>query len=363
MSDIEKPAGSDAQISATAMRAFMTDAFVACGLSEHDAAITAGAMLEADLTGSDAHGIFRLASYVRALQGGRIKPKANIKVVERSPATALVDGDNGMGHLVMTFATNTAVELARATGVAWVGAKHSNHAGAAGIYPEIALRAGMVGIYAAASSANHMAATGGAEAMLGTNPIAVAIPTGDEAPIVLDIATSVASFGKIRTYALEGRPLPEGWVIDRSTGQPITDASQANKGILVPIGDYKGAGLALIIGLLAATLNGAAFGHDVRDFNSDNAGISNTGQFVMALDVARFMPLERFRAEVDRHIGDLHASPKLPGFDTIRLPGEGRVQRRAERERNGVPLPRALIDQLDEVAQSLDIAPLAARPA
>ena len=254
-------------------------------------ATTAGAMLEADLTGSDAHGVFRLAGYVRQLRRGVMNPKATISVIERGPATALVDGDNGMGHVVMSHAAKLAVELARACGVGWVGARRSNHAGAGAIYAAIPLEHGMVGIYGAASSVNHMAPWGGTEPLLGTNPIAVAIPAGKEAPVILDIATSTASNGAIRTYELDGRPMPEGWVQSRKDGSPITDPSRIGEGTYLPIGGYKGSGLSLIIGLLAGPLNGAAFGRDVRDFAAPPAGELNVGQFVVALDVARFVPL------------------------------------------------------------------------
>ena len=163
------------RVPAATLRAFLADAMRACGLNEADAATVGGAMLEADLTGSDAHGVFRLAGYVRALKRGAMNPRASITVLERGPATALIDGDRGMGHVVMTYAANLAVELARASGVGWVGARRSNHAGAGAIYAVIPLQHGMVGIYGAASSVNHMAPWGGTEPLLGTNPIAVAI--------------------------------------------------------------------------------------------------------------------------------------------------------------------------------------------
>ncbi|MGH3429016.1 MAG: Ldh family oxidoreductase [Mycobacteriales bacterium] len=153
---------SSATFPALALLSFTADALRACGLPERDAEIAAKAMIEADLTGADAHGIFRLASYVKVLQQRRINPQAKMRVIARGPATALIDGYNGMGHLVMTFAAETAVEIARQSGVGWVGARRSNHAGAAGIYAAIPLRHGMIGIYAASSSANHMAPTGGA---------------------------------------------------------------------------------------------------------------------------------------------------------------------------------------------------------
>jgi LDH2 family malate/lactate/ureidoglycolate dehydrogenase len=342
------------------MLAFTTDAFRACGVPDRDAAIVAAAMIEADLTGSDAHGIFRLAQYVRWLREDRINAKPQMKVIDGGPATAIVDGDNAMGHLVMTFAADRAVEMARQTGVAWIGSRRSNHAGAAGVYAAIPLQHGMIGIYGAASSANHMAPHGGAEPLIGTNPIAFAIPAGDEAPVVLDIATSISSFGYIRDHALQGKPLPEGWVIDRA-GKPITDAKRATEGTLLPIGGYKGSGLALIIGLLAGVLNGAAFGRDVREFGTDATGEANTGQFVIALDVARFMPLDAFKREVDRHIRELTASARLPGLDTVRLPGAERRRRRDDRSRNGVALTPALRKQLDELAATLKLEPLGDR--
>jgi LDH2 family malate/lactate/ureidoglycolate dehydrogenase len=218
----------------------------------------------------------------------------------------------------------------------------------------------MVGIYAAVSTANHMAPWGGAEALMGTNPIAVAIPTGKAAPVVLDIATSVSSFGTIRQYALANKPMPEGWVVNSTTGEPITDPKKVAEGVLLPIGGYKGSGLALMIGLLAGVLNGAAFGREVIDFTAPGTEPSNTGQFVMALDVARFIPPELFAAEMDRHLDELRASRRLPGVDAIRLPGEERRRRRTDRSENGVRLPPVLIRQLEELAAKLKIKPLAA---
>jgi L-2-hydroxycarboxylate dehydrogenase (NAD+) len=349
------------RLRAGALESFMTDALCACGLPRADAAIVAGAMLDADLSGSDAHGIFRLPGYVRILQRGHINVRANIRVIERAAATALLDGDNGMGHLVMTQAAKLAVEIARESGLAWVGVRRSNHAGAASTYAAIPLAHGMIGIYSAVSGSNFMAPWGGAEPLLGTNPIAVAIPAGKEAPVVLDIATSVASNGAIRAYALEGRPLPEGWVMSRADGSPITDGSRLSEGMFVPIGGYKGSGLALVLGLLAGPLNRAAFGRDIREINTEQARETNTGQFVIALDVARFLPPDRFAAEVDRHIRDLAASQALPGAAEIRVPGQGREARRADRQKNGIPLSPTLIKQLDEVAAALAVAPLVTR--
>jgi LDH2 family malate/lactate/ureidoglycolate dehydrogenase len=297
------------------------------------------------------------------MQAGRINPRPDIKIVERSPATALVDGDNGVGHLVMARAADTAVALAREAGVAWVGTRYSNHAGSAGVYAEVPLRAGMIGIYAAVANANHMAIWGGAETLLGTNPIAFAIPAGAEPPVVLDIATTIVSYGTIKAHALAGRDLPEGWMVNRSDGTPLTDPRRSAEGILLPLGGYKGSGLALMIGLLGGVLNGATFGRAVIDYNYDMGSVTNTGQFIIALDVARFMPLAAFTAEVDRHLRDLKSSAVLPGFDAIRLPGERRRRCQIERARDGVPIAAPLLAQLDRLAADLGVPALRQRVA
>jgi L-2-hydroxycarboxylate dehydrogenase (NAD+) len=343
------------------MTAFTRDALLACGVPEKDVDTAAKQMIEADVTGFDAHGIFRLGMYCDTLKSGRCNPNANIRTIQRSAATALVDGDDGIGHLVMTYATELAMELARESGIGWVGTRNSNHAGAAGIYAEMPTRENMVGIYAAVSTANHMAVWGAAEPLLGTNPIAFGIPAGKEPPVVLDIATSVASFGTIRQHVMSGKPMPDGWIVNSTTGKPVNDPKEVGQGVLLPIGDYKGSGIALMIGLLAGVLNGAAFGRDVVDFTAGGSEKTNTGQFVAAIDVSRFLPMEVFAREMDRHLNDLRSSQKLPGVDAIRLPGQDRLRRRQERMANGVTLPERLVKQLDDLAGSLKITPLGAR--
>ncbi len=352
---------ADSRYSVAAITAFTRDALLACGVPPTDAELAAKQMTEADVTGFDAHGIVRLGGYIGWIKSGRVNAKANIKVLQRSPSTALVDGDDGIGHLVMTYATNLAIELARATGIGWVGVRNSNHAGAAGIYPEMCVQQGMVGIYAAVSTLNHMAPWGGAEALMGTNPIAIGIPAGKEAPVLLDIATSVSSFGNIRQHLARNEPLQEGWVVHSKTGEPITDPKKVGEGVLLPIGGHKGSGLALMIGLLAGVLNGAAFGREVVDPNAPGNDPTNTGQLIIAVDVSRFISPEVFAAEMDRHLKDLASSPTLPGFDSIRLPGSDRRKRRADRSANGVQLPAALIKQLDALAANLKVQPLSER--
>jgi L-2-hydroxycarboxylate dehydrogenase (NAD+) len=349
-----------AHIPARAIRSMIADCLAAAGLPGDDAARCATLMTEADLTGADGHGIFRLAQYVRRLKAKGFNARPNITVTRTAPATALVDGDNGMGHLVMTRATNEAIAMARENGVAWVGVRRSNHAGPAGLYAEMAAAAGMAGVYAAVANANHMATWGGTELLLGTNPLAIGVPSGS-GPIVLDMATSIVAYGTVKKYALRDLAMPEGWFVNPSTGEAITDPKRSHEGVLLPMGEYKGSGLALMLGLLGGVLNGAAFGRDVVDFNADDSSETNTGHFIIVADVARFIPPAAFKSEVDRHVSDFKQSQCLPGVDEIRLPGDRRRECRAERERDGVPIAPALMAQLDKLAAELKVSRLQER--
>jgi L-2-hydroxycarboxylate dehydrogenase (NAD+) len=349
------------RVPAAAIVALIEDAFGTLGVPAGDAEKIAALMVEADLTGADAHGVFRLPQYIRRMKAGAVNPAPRIAVERTAAATAMIDGDNGMGHLVMARVADTAVDIARESGVAWVGARRSNHAGAAGVYAAMALPHDMIALYTVVANANHMPAWGGAENLLGTNPLAVAIPAGEEPPVVLDIATTVVSYGTVKNYRLQGREMPEGWMVDAGSGAPLTDPAKSAAGLLLPIGGYKGAGLALVLGLLAGTLNGAAFGRDVVDFNADDETACDTGHALIVLDVSRFAPVAQFKAEVDRHLRDLRDSRRLPGVDAIRLPGEQRIARRSERARDGVPLAPEVIAQLDALADELGVRRLLAR--
>jgi LDH2 family malate/lactate/ureidoglycolate dehydrogenase len=344
-----------------AITGLIADAFASLGVPRADAEKVAALMVEADLTGADAHGVFRLPQYVQRMKAGAVNQRANVTVDKTAAATAMVDGDNGLGHLVMARATETAIALARDAGIGWVGVRRSNHAGTAGIYAAMPVEHGMIGVYSVVASANHMAPWGGAEMLLGTNPLGVGIPAGEEPPVVLDFATTVVSYGTVKSYALEGKAMPEGWMVDRKTGAPMTDATRSNDGMLLPIGGYKGAGLALVLGLLSGTLNRAAFGRDVIDFNNDQTSETNTGHFIMVLDVSRFTPLAEFKADMDRHIRDLRNSKRLPGVEEIRLPGDRRFAVKQDRLAHGVPLTDAVTKRLDDLAAALGVAPLARR--
>ena len=244
---------------------------------------------------------------------------------------ALVDGDNGMGHLVMKRAAEIAIEKARNCGVAWVGARLSNHAGPASLYARMPLAHDMIGLYFAVGNANHLPPWGGLDMLLSTNPIAVAVPAGEEPPVVLDMATTVAAYGKVKAKAQRGETMPEGWMIDRQ-GQPLTDPKRADEGFLLPIGGYKGYGLALIVGLLAGTLNGAAMGSDAIDFNEDDASATNTGQAICAIDLEAFGDVGRIQG-ARRHAGARPARQRAHAGRRPHLAAGRAKPRQAHRQR------------------------------
>jgi LDH2 family malate/lactate/ureidoglycolate dehydrogenase len=348
---------SDNRVPADRLAAFVVRAFAQAGVPTQDAEILAGLMVEADLRASDTHGVIRLPLYIRRIRAGGINVKPNIRVVSERPSAALIDGDNAMGHLVMRRAAHLAIEKAKATGVGWVGARMSNHAGPAALYVTMPLKHDMIGLYFAVGSSNHLPAWGSSETLLGTNPMAFAVPTQDEPAIVLDMSPTVVAFGKVLLAAQRGEQMPVGWMIGKD-GEPLTDPKRMDEGHLLPIGDYKGSGLSLIVGLLAGALNRAALGRDVIDFTKEIGTATNTGQAIAAISVDAFLPATDFKRYVDQVIRDIRNSQKLPGVERIWLPGEQSHTELQGRRAHGVPVPKSLRDSLDAVARDLNVAPL-----
>jgi L-2-hydroxycarboxylate dehydrogenase (NAD+) len=202
-----------------------------------------------------------------------------------------------------------------------------------------------------------MAPWGGIDLLLSTNPIAIAVPSGDKPIVLLDIATTVAAYGKVKLAAQKGEPIPDTWMIDKN-GQPITDPKKSSEGSLLPIGGYKGYGLAVMIGLLAGALNNAAVGKDTIDFNAHHDLITNTGQTIIAVDPSAFGDKELFTARVIALVDDLKASSKLPGVNQIRVPGDGAARVMAERLQNGIPISTELQESLNNCAKECGIAAL-----
>lgn len=321
-------------------------------LPEH-AEITATRMLDADLRGRSGHGIIRLPLYTSRIQGGGTNLRPNIRLVRESPVSGLVDGDDGLGHPVLEFASDTAIAKARDIGMAWIGTRNSNHAGAAGVWVNKVVKQGLIGMYMAVANANGMPPWGGRERLLGTNPIAIGIPATNRPALQLDIATTVVSHGTIKVAAQAGRQMPEGWVVDFE-GNPITDPNMAHEGFLLPIGGYKGSGLNIVIGMLAGTMNGAAFGRDVIDFRAEIGRNTNTGQCLFVMRPDLFGDHDQVLASFEAALDELENSESMTG-EPIRLPGTQAEATEAEVRSTGVEVPDALLSQLRELAERFGV--------
>lgn len=338
------------QVSVASLQAFIHRALKSQGVPEADASKVSGLMVEADIYGHETHGVFRLRQYLARLRDGGCNANPNIVVAHETVATALIDGDNGLGHLAMSRACELAIEKARGAGIGWVGVRRGNHAGPLALYVRPQAEAGMIGMAAAVGSANHVPPFGGTDLLLGTNPVAIAAPNGSDDPFVLDMASTVAAMGKIKMLAQRGEAMPEGWMVGRD-GEPLTDPNRKSEGFLLPIGGPKGFGLSVAIGLLAGVVNGAAFGSNVVDFTTDTSSETNTGQFVMALDPAAFGMGEQFAQTAAHAFDEMRASPPLPGHAPVRLPGDGKHKAAEERRRSGLLLDTALHQDLLALAE------------
>jgi LDH2 family malate/lactate/ureidoglycolate dehydrogenase len=318
------------------------------------ARITARRMLDADVRGMGAHGLLRLPQYADRLDAGGYTLRPDIRTTRETSVSALVDGDNGLGQVVVTRAAEIAIAKATAHGLAWVGVRGSNHAGAAGVYASMGLEHDLIGIYLAVGSANHLPPWGGLDPLLSTNPLAVAIPAGEEPPVVLDMATTVVSYGRIKVAVERGETMPEGWMVDRA-GAPLTDPSRSAEGFLLPIGGYKGYGLSLVIGMLAGVLNGAAFGSRVVDFTHDNVTPTNTGHMIVMVRPDLFQPLQAFQAEMDQRVRELKASTPMPGRPPVRVPGDQAPRRAAAAALEGIAVMPGTVVRLRELAERLGL--------
>jgi L-2-hydroxycarboxylate dehydrogenase (NAD+) len=335
------------------LRELVVDILVAVDVLPDHAGTTATRLIEADLRGRSGHGVIRVPTYVTRIEAGGINLRPDVSVTRSTPVSGLVDGDNGLGQVVMSVATETAIAKAREAGMAWVGTIRSNHAGAAGVYTGMAASQGLIAMYLAVASANVMPPWGGERRLLGTNPISIAIPGGKGSGFYLDIATTVASHGTIKVLAQRGEDMPEGWVMGLD-GKPITDPKRADEGNLVPIGGYKGAGLNMAIGLLAGTLNGAAFGSDVIDHRAVPDMETNTGQAIFVMRPDLFREIDEFRTAVDASLTEMRGS----GTGAAHIPGDAARESQDRQLRDGVEISEPVAEELMSLAARLGVEDL-----
>lgn len=322
-------------------------------LPEEDATRVAEYIVEADLRGVSSHGISRMPAYTRRLRAGQVNARPNLRVTRGAKAAAHVDGDNGMGFVVGAKAMQVAIEIAKDYGVGIVTASHSNHYGMSSCYIRQAFANDLAAI-ALTNAAPLMPVWGGKSPFLGTNPFAMGLP--GKTPILLDMATSVVAYGKIRRSSRLGEAIPEGWGLD-ARGRNTTDpAAVLDGGVVLPLGGPKGSGLALMIDAVAGMLSGAAFAGKVCNQNTQPQEKTDAGHFFLAFDPAAFMPRAVYEERLAELVAAAKASDRAEGFTEILMPGEREDRLAATRKEHGLELPEADIAMLREEARLAGVA-------
>jgi LDH2 family malate/lactate/ureidoglycolate dehydrogenase len=342
---------TDRRISPEALLAVVTAIFARCGMDKQDAALLAGSLVHADLRGVNSHGVLRVPDYVGKLTHGGVDPRGRPSVVSDRGAAIVVDGGNSMGQIGGTFAMRRAIERAREIGVAFAAVRHSNHCGAMDWYTLMAVEAGMIGL-AGTNALPTMAPWGGTEKVVGINPLSIAMPALREQPFVLDFAFGATAHGKMRVYAQKGAPIPEGWAFDEE-GHPTTDAARALKGLIQPIGQHKGVGLGMAIGMLSSLLSGAGYGTETGNM-VDGATAGRDGHFFAAINVGFFEDPARFRERTDAVIRQVHDSGRREGVDRLYVPGEIEADLAAA-QASGITLAGTTVDDIAAAASRLDV--------
>jgi len=325
------------------------------GVSRDDAALLTDSLIEANLRGVDTHGITRmLCVYVERIRRGVMSVKSDFIVVREKASTALIDCRNSIGQVGAARAMGMAIEKAGKTGAAFTAVTHSNHYGMAAYWAMMALPHGMIG-FSSTNAPATVAPTGGCTAMFGTNPFAIAIPAGRELPVVLDLATTVVARGRIILHAKQDKPLEPGWAFDER-GVPTVDPHVALKGLLAPIGGYKGYGIMLAVDFLCGVLTGSNYGTHFPGFLADNmTDPTDVGSVFAALNVESFMDLPEFTAAVDRALVEIKSSARAEGVKRIYIPGEIEFETRAERLASGIPIPEAVVKDFVALGEELAI--------
>lgn len=350
--------GTNIRVNHQALRDFTRDVFASLGVPGDDAVTAADVLVHADVLGIDSHGVARLAGhpgYVPGLKSGIIRPSAEPRVVTETASTALLDGDGGLGGVVSTRAMELAIAKASDSAVGVVTVTNSHHFGISCHYAMLALPHGMIGI-AMTNAAPQVVPTYGKHALLGTNPLSVAVPAGQERPFILDMATSVGAAGKIEIAQRTGKPIPDGWLVD-ADGRPTVDPKALwSGGSLLPLGSrpelasYKGYGLAVAVDILCGVLSGAGYSSIL-----DPIGWS-TGHFFMALRIDAFRPLPAFLLMMDSMIQALRTAEPAPGAERVYVHGEQELDAERDRLRNGIPLHPSVVESLRGVANEFGVA-------
>lgn len=363
------PDESGVRVQAAPLRTFCLRVFETLDVPPDDAAVTAENLVLADLRGISSHGVARLRRYVNGLRDGMMMARPNIDVVYETTTTALIDGGGGLGQPVSVRAMRLAIQKARDVGAGFVAVRNSNHYGIAGYYALMALKEDMIGI-SMTNAAVLVVPTFGRDAMLGTNPISVAAPAGEERAFVLDMATSTVPRGKLEVYNRQEKPVPAGWATDER-GLPTDDAGRVLRNLLARagggllplggagelLGGHKGYGLALLVDLLCGVLPGAGYANTIYPKTSTGKPLpANVGHFFGALRVDAFRPIDEFKATMDDIIRRLKETPKAEGHDRIYIHGEKEFEVEEDRKVHGVVLHPKVVSDLKAMAEEVGVA-------
>ena len=359
---------ADVKVWPDSLRDFCAQVFEKMDVSPEDAAVTADVLVAASLRGIDSHGVARLKRYVNGLRDGVMIARPNIEIVHQTPCTALVDGGGGLGQPVGVRGMKLAIAKAREVGIGFVAVRNSNHYGIAGYYAMMALREELIGISMSNASV-LVVPTFGKDAVLGTNPLSVAVPAGQERPFVLDMATSVVARGKLEEYNRQDKPLPLTWATDER-GVPTADAARVLKNVLtcagggiLPLGGareedggHKGYGLALVVDILCGVLAGAGYATTIYPKDEEGRPLpANVGHFFGAIRVDAFRPLDEFKATMDDSIRRLKGSAKAEGAERIYIHGEKEFEEEERRRREGIPLHPKTVAMMQQIARELGV--------
>ncbi|MBS1579058.1 MAG: Ldh family oxidoreductase [Bacteroidetes bacterium] len=344
---------------------FTQKIFLAIGCSERDALTATKVLLSADARGIDSHGVARLSGYVRLWEAKRIHSNPNIKIIHETPSTATIDGDAGLGLVVAPYAMQTAINKAKNVGTGWVSVGNSNHFGIAGYHAMMALEHDMIGIAMTNASA-LVAPTFSVERMLGTNPIAVAIPALQQPPFVADFATTTAANGKLEILQRKNADAPLGWVQDEN-GNASTDANiLKKKGALLPLGSdrehgsHKGYALGSIVDIFSAVLSGGSYGPWAPPFPAyipmpENMPGKGLGHFFGAMRIDAFRPAQEFKQHMDNWIERFRKAKPAKGFDKVLIPGDPEREMEEKRMKNGIPIIQSVIDDLKLTGEKVGV--------
>jgi LDH2 family malate/lactate/ureidoglycolate dehydrogenase len=344
---------------------FVEKALIKMGAAHDMAKRSAEVLVTADLRGVDSHGIARLRSYVRLWESGRINLRPEISIVHETPGTAAMDGDSGLGLMVGPTAMALAIEKAKTVGTGWVAVRNSSHYGIAGYHAMLALAHDMIGI-SMTNSSPLVAPTFSREKMLGTNPIAVAVPADKEPPLVADFATTPVAYGKIENQMRKGEDLPPGWMQD-ADGNATTDAHISKKGgALLPLGSdrthgsHKGYCLSAIVDIFSAVLSGANYGPFVPPFFAYQPAAEETvgagiGHFFGAIRVDAFRPAAVFKSHMDKWIGRFRKAKPAEGHEKVLIPGDPEREEEIRRREQGIPLLDAVVEDIQYIAEKFEL--------